>query len=317
MLERSIQAAAVALLAWIGCTPSAAPMTTVRDAGTVRDGGTAARDGGRPVANDAGMRDGGEVEERDGGPQPCEDGIQVLHLEGRVLDVHGQPPTQRRFTFCGNACLIGELEADGTFSFDNDFCFARTPPLTRPVFIYHGLDAYSELYFDFVPDTGGAVRIDSVVFEETFRAMPLADMAQVPRTGAMTTLDDGAGFTLTFDDATAEPPFGVEKWGVAELDADDYPNIEGAEELVALYAVYHVSATFDPPATVVFPNHANLPPGTPIDVMQVGDFATEGVYAGTLGKTASAVVSADGASIELEPGEGIRVLTPIGYRPRP
>ena len=262
---------------------------------------------------DAGAASGPAIDAGTKEPDLCK-GYQVLRMSGRVLDINGNVPGLRVFTLCGNACLRGDLADDGTFVFENDFCFRSVPPLTRPVFIYHGGDGYTDLYFDFVPKTPPTV-VRSHVFERTFYTVPVSEMATVQHDAtAAQTLRDGNGFELSFEPGAALPPIGAETFGVKQLMPEHYPAIEGMDTVVALYAFAPASTTFDPPARVQFPNHDGLAPGTVVEIVAVGDFATEDVFAGTLGRVAMGSDSGDGARIELDAGEGIRVLTPLGYR---
>lgn len=246
----------------------------------------------------------------DASKQPC-DGVRVPSMSGQVLDVFGDPPTTKVFTLCGNACLRGDLNADGTFLLENNFCFAEIPPLTRPIFIFHGIGQYTDLYYDFVPPGETVVEAS---FPEPLYVVPLTAMASVQVTPAYAqSLTDGNGFELTFDAGAASLPLGRDSIAVWRLAPEHFPPVVGAETLTALYATAPDETIFDPPAQLRFPNTTNLSPGTVVEIMAIGNVSMDGVYAGTLGRVDTGHVDMDGTTISSD--NGVEVLGWLGYRP--
>ncbi len=299
MYTNTVACTALALL--VSCTDDAPPLR-----------GDAETDAAPDAARDAAAADA------DAGP--CE-GIYAEGISGRVLDTDGNPPELPQVvTFCGNACIYGEVAEDGTFRVEANFCYGGGPPLYRPLLIYHGLGRYADLNYDFLgPDhTGDA---GWVHFDTPFRIPSIETMAVITVDGdTAQVLDDGAGFRLSMEPGAASPPFGREELGVVRLAEEHYPPVRGIETLTALWTTLPEDVLFDPPAQLELPNVADDPPGTTIEIVGIGNFATstEGQpYAGTLGRVATATVSADGTTITLDEGEGIAHLTWLGYRRAP
>lgn len=241
------------------------------------------------------------------------DGVQVLRLAGQVLDIDGAVPAQPNYTLCAGACVRGQLEDDGTFELETDFCFLRNPPLTRPVFIYHGVGEYTDLYVDFVPPEADV--LEEHVFAKPIRVVSRDDMVLTTiAEGQAGVLDDGKGFVLRFD--SAAPPFGRDKIGVRRLIKEEWPDLPGIGSLTALYATLPEGVHFDVPAAVEFPNSEGLEPGSFVEIVAIGTIDTPNVFGGTVGPVATGVVTDDGASIVLVEGEGLDALTWVGYRPR-
>ena len=247
---------------------------------------------------------------------PC-DGIRVRHLAGQVLDVHGNPPGSLLYTVCGSACVRGELNADGSFVFDKNWCYSPVGPLPRPVFIYHGLHADSDLYVDFVMP---AERDVSFTFAAPLHVVPLAEMAVVPvdpDAGTTLTLADGKGFELTFAASSVDLGFS-DSVAVGVVPNNVYPPIPGTDQLLALYAMHPSEVVFTVPAAVTFPNVTKLAPGSPVEIMIIGSApGANGPYPGTLDKVATGKVSEDGARIVSDPGQGLSSVSWVGYRPAP
>jgi hypothetical protein len=229
-----------------------------------------------------------------------------------VLDIHGNPPKGRLFTICGSACVRGDMAEDGTFVFDKDYCFKKLPPLTRPVFFYHGADAYSDLAYDFVP--ADATVVDAQ-FDKTLYVVAVEEMTKLTVNPEVAqTLSDSAGFELSFQAGTVD--LGFAEWiAVKEVPKDKYPPIAGVETLAALYALHPGEVTFTAPAKVMFPNTTKLASGSAVDIFVISSGVGDvGPYPGTLGRVAGGLVTADGASIVSNEGEGLMNIAWAGYR---
>jgi len=261
---------------------------------------------------DAGA-DAGAVEDAGGGPESCE-GTWIGRVRGTVLELDGSPTEAPRvYTICGNACLYREVGDDGTFDDAIDFCFPPGDPLHTPVFIFHGLGRYTDLYLDFVPD--GSNREDDTLFEQPFIVAPIESMSSLTiDTTVAQTLADGAGFELTFEPGAIEPPPGRERIAVRRMDRASWSAWPTLGEMTAMYALLPDDTIFHTPASVRFPNDEGLAPDTPVEILGLGNVETGAPYAGNWGRVALGHVLSDGSAIVLDDGEGLEALTWLGYR---
>lgn len=239
-------------------------------------------------------------------------GTFVGKVSGQILDTNGEVPSARRFTVCGNACLLGELDDDGRFEMDAQFCFDSQPPLYRPIFIYHGIAQYSDLHVDFVP--AGTTRLPAYEFAQTLRVLPASLMTEARPGEDGFIIADGEGFEVRADVGATELPLGWESAQVGAMGADFWPPNTQGEDLIALYATGVEGTRFDPPASVRFPNETGLPAGTPVEIVAIGDVGLGAPYAGTVGGVARGTVSLDGGFVVTDDDSGISALTWLGYR---
>ena len=248
-----------------------------------------------------------------GGP-PC-DGVWVEGAAGQLFDTDDAVPEARLTTLCtSGTCIGGRVADNGSFSFDTPTCFAVEGTWLRPILTYHGGGTYADVYYDFISE--GATHVAMTHFDQPLRTVPLDAMAAVTWDDASAqTLTDELGFALSWGAGSATLPFGVEKIAARRLTSAQLPPVAGVDTLTALYAVIPDNAEFDPPATVEFPNLDALAAGTAVEVLAIGNEASEGMHPGALGVVATAHVADDAASIVLDDGQGIAVLGWLGFRP--
>lgn len=285
---------------------------------------TAASSGPRtePTAADG----GGAVRPKATRCEPGEDGVFVGQVSGRVLDTTGNPPTAHDVTVCGSACIRGKLNDDGTFAVTPSFCFRHGDFYPVPVFIFHGHPAYANVVVDFVPHD--AKHLDTLAVEPIIYTVSTAGFAKATLDNAAPfALADATGFSLSAVAGAIALPY-VEEPIVAAgpVDLAFFPlgKGKGGETLTALYAIVPDEAEIHPPATVRFPNAAKLAPGTPVELLAIGNLVTakkpppETLRPGTLGVIGTGRVSADGAFVESVPGTDTGLMTTgwIGYRPK-
>jgi hypothetical protein len=206
------------------------------------------------------------------------------------------------------------MREDGSFLFDKKYCFLTDGLLPRPVLIYHGLDKNSDMYIDFIPQNAREV---TMTFPAPFYVVPVAEMAKITIDPASAqTLTDGMGFELSYDAGGVDPGF-AESLAVREVPKDKWPNLQGIDKLVALYALHPSEVTFLTPARVKFPNTANLPPGSVVHIDVIGSVIGALPYPGTLGQVASGRVTDDGTAIVSDEGSGLPNASWVGYRVAP
>jgi hypothetical protein len=123
----------------------------------------------------------------------------------------------------------------------------------------------------------------------------------------------GAAFTLAFADAVDGDRGRLVRASPVSLDdAPDFGRLAGA---VAVYALAPAGAVASTKVALSVRNDAALPPGAAAVLLTLEDDSiTAPLEAGTLRPAAAAHVSADGATIETDPGEGITKITWLGVR---
>lgn len=231
-------------------------------------------------------------------------------MTGKVVSLDGADLTAKPFTVCGNVCLTGHLSADGSFDFTTDRCFEDAGSLPRPVFIYHGESVRTDLYYDFIGP--GVTSLDTGVVP-TLYAVPVESMTQLSVTASgPQKLDDGAGFELSFDAASATLSIDTNVVAVKAVAAENRPALPGMDKVEALWATYPSDVSFDPPAMLRLPNTANLAPGTQVDIMAIGTSIGFDPYPGSLAKVDDGVVSPDGSYISTT--VGVSTLAWFGYQ---
>lgn len=292
----------VTAIADIGCSGSdGAPGS----GGTGGDG--AGNTSGAGASTGTGAVSGG------GGDAPC---VQVGTVTGQVLDQDGNPPSKPTITICGNACMKGELAADGTFSMQVDFCYGASTFYEVPVFIYHGWKDYADVTANFVPDGANEVPQGSVGVITT---MTTAGMAFFPYPEATaTSFADGNGLSIIVAADTVEIPAFEAEVAVGAVALDDFPLGDPPPELSALYFVGPDNTVLSQPAIVRFPNTAQLAPGSSVELLALGNMGTTGVIkAGTFDVVGTGRVTGDGMYVVSDPAQDSGLITFgwIGYRP--
>jgi hypothetical protein len=243
----------------------------------------------------------------------------VGRMAGRVLDLAGNPVRDALVTACGTACITGTSGADGRFDFVVDHCFGVNETFPQgPIFWLHGLGLRPDLLYAY--NTEDRHHLAAVTLPTPLYAPGLESAATVPapaRGATVTELTDGHGFTLRVPPGPiAYPPTADDREALAvvSIPADRWPPfVDPAAPPVALYALSPSETVFATPTALAFPNVAGLAPGTEVEVLALGNAASEGQPpAGVFARVDTGVVSADGARVVAR--TGLRWLSWVGYR---
>ena len=240
--------------------------------------------------------------------------VSVGTVTGQVLDQDGSPPSTKTITVCGDACLYGELASDGTFTMEVNHCYGKSAFYGVPVMIYHGWPEYADVTVKIVPDGMTDVPFADTGVITTVATSSMSKYAYPEQVAQ--TFTDRAGFSVDVGDCELELPAFQEDVYLGAVDLDDFPLGTPPPELVGLYFVAPDNSYFTTPATVRFPNTAQLAPGTPVELMALGNMGTTTVIeAGTFDVIGSGRVSDDGMYVESVPGvdSGLITLGWIGY----
>ncbi len=240
--------------------------------------------------------------------------VSVGTVTGQVLDQDGNPPSTKTITVCGDACLYGELASDGTFSMEVNHCYGKSAFYGVPVMIYHGWPEYADVTVKIVPDGMTDVPVADTGVLTTVATSSMSKYAYSEQVAE--TFTDGAGFSVDVGDCELELPAFQEDVYVGAVALDDFPLGTPPPELVGLYFVAPDNSYFTAPAAVRFPNTTQLAPGTPVELMALGNMGTTTVIeAGTFDVIGTGRVSDDGMYVESLPGmdSGLSTLGWIGY----
>lgn len=240
----------------------------------------------------------------------------VRRVEGRVTDLDGAPLAGRPITVCGPACFIATTSADGSFSVDvGDWIEVAIYSVQA-----HGRPDYASVYVPLSAPRDGVAR--------------LPEALSLPRYApAGPELPDGAtGGTVTSGDVTltVAPDTRLEldledvdlgplgrRLRVAPVPVDRAPSALVEASLSGLYALAPFALLASRPIAVTLPNRARLPAATAVEFVALGvEPFTPPINAGLAVVAALGRVSDDGATVTTSPGEGLRTLSWIGYRPR-
>jgi hypothetical protein len=277
-----------------------------------------------PRAVDATRADPVDATAPDDGEAPCArppserpaNSVCVREVRGQVLDTDGAPRVDVPVTVCGPVCWLDRTGADGRFAVRvGDFV-----PTAIYSVLAHARPDHATVYVP-LPETVGAGDV-----------ITLAEPLRVPRytvTGDVVDGDAGVaragGVTVSVPaDARLEldlEDFELGELGrrlrVAQVPLDRAPPFAREGRVQAVWALAPFALTSTRPLGLRLPNTLGLAPGASVDlVMMGGDILPPRSNAGRAVDAARAVVSADGASVETLPGEGVSLLTWVGVRAR-
>jgi len=299
----------VSLLAALTGACSASSSRSVATGG----GDAAAGDDGGVAAADAGSGDDG--------PAPCsqppsqrpDGGTCVLEATGTVSDLAGVPLPDLVMTMCSPARCYG-TKADGAGVYHvpiGDF-------LQTQNYAVHA-DGRPDHAVDYLRLSAGEPQVIHV--DMHLPTLP-ASTVQLPADGAPAssvtvgdlTLQIAAGTTFDLD---------IEDFGtdagrtlrVVQVPLAQAPSYAAANNVDAIYALAPSGAKPSQKMGVLLRNAAALPAAAAVDLLVLSDdYFTTPPAVGTLVLAAAAHVSADGATIQTDPGEGISEITWIAVR---
>ncbi len=215
-------------------------------------------------------------------------------------------------TFCGTVCYGTESGDAGTFDIPVG-AFVDTAD-----YAMHA-DGRPDHAVDYLRFAAGEPSIITATMR--LPALPPSQVVLPP--------DDGGAASVTEGDLTLVVAAGttfdqdIEDYGtvagrtlrVANVPVAAAPSYARAAKLEAVYALAPSGTTSSIKMGVQLKNGAQIPAGTAVELLVLGDdyFSTP-PNVGTLSVAATGHVSADGKTIQTDPGEGISELTWLGVR---
>jgi hypothetical protein len=246
----------------------------------------------------------------------------VLEAQGKVEDLSGAPLSKLVMTFCGGQCYGTMSDQNGAYSI--------------PIGTFLPTEDYA-LHADGRPDHAvDYLRFtanEPSVISATMRlpALPPSSV-QLPPDGAPASSVTVGDLTLSIADGTMFD-LDIEDYGtatgrtvrVASVPLASAPSYATAANVDAIYTIAPSGAKSRPDVDggaqlltkmgVTLKNSAGLPASAAVDLLVLGDdYSSIPPNVGVLAVAASAHVSADGQTIQTDPGEGISELTWLGVR---
>lgn len=302
------------------------------------------KDGGREAATPPPPKDSGKAQKPDatspdsGGASSCPDAgapgsVCITEVRGRAIDEIGAPiPAKQLVTACGSVqCNPGFTDDTGRFTIPVG---RRLVAGDYSVQVHKRVD-FTAFYFRLPPAaTGPVIDIGDV------RSLPM------PATGPALAVDRAGvpAQSVTSGDVTLDVPDGIyvrldiesnladtEQAGkgrqfrslkIPDANMDEF--VDASLGVSALYALEPFECTFeaagvpDEPVNVrlSFVNSSSIPAGTAVDVLALGTYIyPDWIPPAQFTTVAQGHVSADGARIELDAGEGLPYLTWVAVRP--
>jgi hypothetical protein len=262
--------------------------------------------------------DGGLAIPPDAYPATCmpgdEGGSCVLGAQGRVTDLDGVPLPGLVMTFCGNACFGTTSDKTGTFYIPVGYV------LDTQNYAVHA-NGRPDHGVDYLRLQAG----EPSVVTKTMR-LPLLPPSQVrlppDEAGAPSSVTEGdltltiaAGTTFDLDIEDYEKGDVGRTLRVAQVPLDEAPAHAAAANLAAIYVLAPSGAKPSSKMGVTLRNSAGLPPSSAVDFLVLGDdYFSMPPDVGELAVQAVGHVSADGKTIQTDPGEGIVEITWLGVR---
>jgi hypothetical protein len=280
-------------------------------------GGCSSSDAGKAAADgDGGAEGGGGPSDLDangchqnsGGIVPGT--LCIRSVEAKVLDIDDKPVAGLTVSACGGVCVPATTAADGSVHLKAGYYF-----LNPGFLLALGRSRYAGYVTLLPPATS------DVVFPSPFRIPRLPDAGEsFPASGAAGSVSS-AGLTLTLsaqtkvdvDSITFQTPDDQAFRAVAVPIERGPGFLDPSLGVELLYAVGPLETKLDPPAPLSLPNAKSWPAGAVVELLVHGYLKDEPGY-GTMAKTATGRVSADGARIVTDDGQGITLLTWIGVR---
>jgi hypothetical protein len=319
LLLRAIPIPAIALALALASTAlalaSTACSTAASSAGSTGDAAAAppGSDASKAFAEDAGS-------EADA-PAPCsapvadrpEGGVCVLEATGTVEDLDGTPLPDLVMAMCSPGLCYGtRADEAGIYTMPvGDFLATADYAIHADGRPDHAVD-----YYRLVADEPETISVDMHI-----PALPPSTVSLPP--------DDAGASTVTVGDLTLQVAAGTS----FDLDIEDYgtavgrilrvvqvplasaPSYAAANNVDVIYALAPSGATPSLPMGVILRNAAALPASAGVDLLVLSDdyFSTPPAV-GTLLLQATGHVSADGTTIQTDPGQGISEITWLAIR---
>jgi hypothetical protein len=255
-------------------------------------------------------------------------GVCIHTVSGKVVAQDGTPLPNLILSVCGGVCYFSKTEADGTFH-------AQVGHYIIPGqfnLLVHGRPDYASSYSKLpAPNADGSIiyptPIATLKYDQVGDPIPADDAAAATVTAGDVTLKtpDKAEYDLDPEDVLNGDPgrlFRSVKWTSATL-----PDFVAGSDVAVLYALapfnMRVCATrpcSDDDTTLLkmavsIKNTTTLAPGTVVEFFSLGtQLYSAPPTAGKLLVQATGTVSADGKTIDTDPGQGINETSFLGVR---
>jgi hypothetical protein len=294
-------------------------LATACSAGSARS--SASNDAAAPTGDDASAVTGDDAGSGAEAAAPCsappdkrpDGGTCVLEAKGTVSDLAGVALPDLVMTMCSPATCYGTRADDaGAYVVSiGDFLVTQNYAVHADGRPDHAVD-----YFRLGANEPQVITVD-------MRVPPL------PPSTVLLPPDSAPASSVTVGDLTLQIAAGttfdldIEDFGtdagrtlrVAPVALEDAPSYAAANNVDAIYALAPSGAKPSQPMGVVLRNAAALPAAAAVDLLVLSDdyFSTP-PSVGTLVLAASAHVSADGSTIQTDPGQGISEITWLAVR---
>jgi len=238
----------------------------------------------------------------------------VLNVSGRVLDIDDTVVGNQLVTVCGLECFFGRSDATGSFLVSP----ASFIPWGRYVVAIHGRPDHASAYVPLTMPVANDVAYDAPLrvphYTDTGGLIPTTALGGSVTAGDVTlTIDPGT--TLQFDIEDAElGPLGHSLRSVF-VPLTSAPPFASEGRVVQVHALAPFDLVADRPMGLRVANRASLAAGAAVEFVAMGiELFMDPVNAGHAIMVATGHVSADGATVSTDAGQGIRTVTWIGLR---
>jgi hypothetical protein len=275
--------------------------------------GATSRSDASTMADDAGAEADGLAPCNDPPDARPEGGICILEATGTVEDLSGTPLPDLVMTMCSpGICYGGRADDAGVYDLPiGDF-------LDTSLYAVHA-DGRPDHAVDY--DRLGAVEPEIISVDMHIPLLPPSTVSLPPGgAGASTvtvgdvTLQIAAGTTFDLDVEDFGIPAG-RLLRVASVPLVSAPSYAAANDVDAIYALAPSGAQPSLPMGVSLRNAANLPASAAVDLLVLSDdYFSIPPTVGMLLVQATAHVSADGTTIQTDPGQGITEITWLAVR---
>jgi hypothetical protein len=282
---------------------------------------SASHDAGAQPSDDASASVGDDAGAEADSPAPCSappdkrpaGGTCVLEAKGTVYDLAGAPLPDLVMTMCSPTICYGTRANDsGAYIVPiGDFVVTQNFAVHADGRPDHAVD-----YFRLGPNEPQVISVDM-------------HLPTLPPSTVLLPPDGAPASTVTVGDVTLQIAAGtkfdldVEDFGttagrtlrVASVALADAPSYAAANNVDAIYALAPSGAKPSQPMGVLLRNTAALPASAAVDLLVLSDdYFSAPPSVGMLAVAATAHVSADGATIQTDPGQGISEITWLAVR---
>lgn len=263
--------------------------------------------GASPASPDAAVPDLGASGCGDmGGPAGS---VCLASVSGQVVDESGAPIGGMLLSVCAGDCFFGTSGSDGRFTVGVN----KRLLVDQFALLMHARPDRASYY----------TRLPALVGDVITFARPIV-VPKLPASGPAISLDGGVAQTVSAGDVTLTIAanttimLDVEDYSILPLggqlrvlkaDPGALPLVDPGQTPNALYGFEPFEVLFTPPARLSFANSAGLPAGAAVEVQRMPGLIGGAPPAGGFVHAANAHVSADGMTIDFDPGEGVASLT--------